>query len=59
MGAGEDPGSPEWVQFYHMDPWKRDARKISTRGGDVAMEAGARVTQLLEGCHEPRNAGGP
>lgn len=59
MGTGDDPGSPKWIQFYHMDLCKREARKISTRGGDVAMEAGVRVTQLLEGCHEPRNAGGP
>lgn len=44
MGAGDDPGSPKWIQFYHMDPCKREAREISTRGGDVAMEAGVRVT---------------
>lgn len=40
MGAGKI--SSQWVHFYHMDPWKEEARKISTRGGDVAMEAEAK-----------------
>ena len=54
MRWGDDPGLSEWFQFYHKDPCKREARKVSVREGDVAVEAGVGVTRLLEGGLEPR-----
>ena len=46
-----------WVQFDHNCPYKTEAGMYRVRKGDVMMEAEIRVISLLEGDHEPRNAG--
>ena len=53
------PGLSELAQCNHSSPYKTEAGKYRVRKGDVMMEAEIRVISLLEGDHEPRNAGCP